>query len=70
VIAVAYFDTGDLLKHYVREIGSGWVNALFGSSPAPIIFTSQLTVVEAVCAFSRRLREGALSFLKTQFLKS
>jgi len=61
VIAVAYFDTSALLKHYVREIGSGWVNALFASSPAPIIFTSQLTVVEAVCAFSRRLREGALS---------
>lgn len=31
------------------------------SSPAPIVFTSQLTVVEVACAFARRLREGTLS---------
>jgi len=57
----AYFDTSALVKHYVAEIGSGWVNALLTSSPVPVVFTSQLTVVKTTCAFSRRLREGTLA---------
>ncbi len=57
---VAYFDTSALLKKYVTEIGSDWVQAYLTSLPMPTVFTSSLTVVEAVCAFSRRLREGIL----------
>ena len=57
----AYFDTSALVKRYVAEAGSKWVNTLFESLPTLTIFTSQLTVVETTCAFSRRMREGALS---------
>jgi uncharacterized protein len=60
VVSVAYFDTSALLKRYVTEIGTGWVKELLASSHAPVVFTSHLTVVEATCAFVRRLREGAL----------
>lgn len=56
-----YFDTSALLKRYVAETGSIWVNALITSSNPPVVFTSQLTVVESVCGFSRRLREGSVS---------
>jgi predicted nucleic acid-binding protein len=60
-VSVAYFDTSALLKQYVTEVGSGWVNALLSSSSPPAVFTSHLTVIEATCAFARRLREGTLS---------
>ncbi|MCP4111447.1 MAG: type II toxin-antitoxin system VapC family toxin [Desulfobacteraceae bacterium] len=56
----AYFDTSALIKRYVAETGSRWVNALLASS-RPTVFISQLTVIESVCGFSRRLREGAFS---------
>jgi hypothetical protein len=61
MVSVVYFDTSALLKYYVAEIGSSWVNALLSSSPAPVVFISQLTIVESSCAFARRLREGVLS---------
>ena len=57
---VVYFDTSALVKHYVIEIGSEWVNALLDSDDAPLVFTSRLTLVEATCAFARRAREGTL----------
>ena len=57
----AYFDTSALVKQYVAEVGSQWVNSLLAPPHTLIIFTSQLTVVETTCAFSRRMREGALS---------
>ncbi|MDM8535473.1 type II toxin-antitoxin system VapC family toxin [Desulfobacterales bacterium HSG17] len=57
----AYFDTSALVKRYVEETGSQWVNALLISLRTLTIFTSQLTVVETTCAFSRRMREGTLS---------
>ncbi len=57
----AYFDTSALVKRYVAEVGSPWVNSLLTFPRTLTIFTSQLTVVETTCAFSRRRREGTLS---------
>ena len=59
-MSVAYFDTSALLKQYVTETGSNWVRTYLSSATAPAVFTSQLTAVEATCAFARRLRDGAL----------
>ena len=61
MVNVAYFDTSALLKQYVTETGSNWVRAYLSSATAPAVFTSQLTAVEATCAFARRLRDGTLS---------
>lgn len=58
---IAYFDTSALLKFYVNEVGSNWVQTLLSSSTKPIVFISNLTLVEARCAFARRLRDGTLS---------
>lgn len=58
---IAYFDTSALLKRYVSETGSRWVNTFLTSFPEPVVFTSQLTAVETACAFSRRLRDGTLT---------
>lgn len=50
-----------MLKNYVHEVGSEWIKSLLSSEPRPTIYTSQLTIVEAHCAFARRLREGSIS---------
>jgi len=59
-VSVAYLDTSALLKRYVTETGSDWVRAYLTSTTAPAVFMSYLTVVEATCAFARRLRDGTL----------
>lgn len=57
----AYFDTSALVKRYVTESGSRWINSLLVFPCTLTVFTSQLTLVETTCAFSRRMREGSLS---------
>jgi len=59
-VSVAYLDTSALLKRYVTETGSDWVRAYLTSTTVPAVFMSYLTVVEATCAFARRLRDGTL----------
>jgi len=55
-----YFDTSALVKCYITEVGSRWVQTFLGS-PALIVFTSLLTHIESVCTFARRRREGMFS---------
>ena len=47
MVTIAYFDTSALLKQYVIEIGSSWARAYLAASPAPAVFVSDLTMVEA-----------------------
>ena len=60
-MSIAYLDTSALVKQYVMEIGSDWIRTLLRTGRTPTVFTSHLTVVEAICAFARRRREGTLS---------
>jgi predicted nucleic acid-binding protein len=60
-MSIAYLDTSALVKGYVIEVGSDWIRTLVKPDRTPTVFTSHLTVVEAVCAFARRRREGVLS---------
>jgi predicted nucleic acid-binding protein len=60
-VTIAYLDTSALVKQYVIEVGSDWIRTLVKPDRTPTVFTSHLTVVEAVCAFARRRREGVLS---------
>ena len=59
-MSTVYFDTSALVKHYISEIGSGWVRALL-THQSPTVFTSLLTSIEGACTFARRQREGMLS---------
>ncbi len=59
-MSTVYFDTSALVKGYIAEIGSAWVRALLDVQ-SPIVFTSLLTVIEGVCTFARRQREGMMS---------
>jgi predicted nucleic acid-binding protein len=60
-VSIAYLDSSALVKHYIAEVGSDWVKSLLALDRTPTVFTSNMTVVEAACAFARRRREGTLS---------
>ena len=59
MVSVAYLDTSALIKRYITEVGSGWVRTLL-RDPTTRTFTSLLTVIEGICTFARRRREGIL----------
>jgi len=61
VVSAIYLDTSALIKRYLSEVGSDWVNALLGGQETPTSLTSHLTVIEGICTFARRRREGLLS---------
>ena len=65
-----YFDTSALIKRYVREVGSGRVDALLVREAVAV---SSLIRVEVASALARRTREGLLTAerrddLHTKFL--
>lgn len=53
-----YLDSSALIKAYLPEKGSPWIEELI---VAETIVISMLTVSEVASAFSRRVREGAIS---------
>lgn len=56
-----YLDASALVKRYVDEQGSNWIRAIMRSEAETLLFTSRMTIVEVVSAFSRRFREGKLT---------
>lgn len=56
-----FFDTSALVKRYVPEIGSQWVQSTIAPSAGHTIFISQITPVEVMSSLTRRRREGTLS---------
>ncbi|MEG5000023.1 type II toxin-antitoxin system VapC family toxin [Microcoleus sp. B4-D4] len=59
----AYFlDTSALVKRYVPEFGSNWIQSITLPVAGNFLAISQITWVEVCSAFSRRQREGSLSF--------
>ena len=56
-----YLDASALVKRYVGETGSDWLQAIIAPSRTLLLFTSRMTIVEVVSAFARRLRDGSLT---------
>lgn len=56
-----YVDTSALVKRYVDEVGSVWLRASLDPTLQPLIVISHLLIAEMTSAFTRRMREGALS---------
>ncbi len=68
-MALLYLDTSALVKYYVSERGTEWVqrqidDRLENGEPANLIAISPLTFVEVVAAVERRYRAGELSDLQ------
>ncbi len=53
-----YVDTSAVIKYYLPEAGSDWINALFSSESVTI---SHLAVAEFASVLARRTREGNLA---------
>ena len=56
-----YLDTSALIKRYVDEPGSDWLQATLSTQPPPSIIVVHLAIVEVTSALARRLREGLLT---------
>ncbi len=58
----AYFlDSSALVKRYVSEIGSAWVQQITAPQTGNLLFIARITWVEVLSAFARRQREGSLT---------
>lgn len=58
----AYFlDSSALVKRYVPEIGSAWIQAIAFPDTGNLIIISRITWIEVLSALARRQREGSLS---------
>jgi predicted nucleic acid-binding protein len=58
----AYFlDSSALVKRYVPETGSAWIQAIAASSTGNPLFIARITWVEVRSALARRQREGSLT---------
>jgi predicted nucleic acid-binding protein len=57
-MSIYYADTSALVKRYVVELGSSWMNELAGQH---LLLTAQLSKVEIYSALNRRVREASLS---------
>jgi predicted nucleic acid-binding protein len=59
-MAAYFFDASGIVKRYLLEPGTAWVQGLT-SQPAHEIFVARITLVEVTAAVTRRGRGGALS---------
>jgi uncharacterized protein len=60
-VAVFFFDTSAIVKRYMAETGSRWINQLVHPTAANSIRLLTLTAVEVVSAISRRQRSGGIA---------
>jgi predicted nucleic acid-binding protein len=56
-----YLDTSALIKHYVAESGSGWLETEIFEPDDVMLLTSRVTMVEIWSALARRQREASIS---------
>lgn len=61
-MVTAYFlDTSALLKRYVSETGTAWIQLLTAQDAGNLLVVARITWVEVLSALARRQREGSLS---------
>jgi uncharacterized protein len=60
-VALYFLDTSSVVKRYVQETGTAWVQALAAPAAGHLLFVVRLTLVEMVAAVTRRERGGHIS---------
>ncbi len=60
-MAVYFFDTSGIVKRYIREMGTAWVQAVTAQTAGNLIFLARITAVEVTSAVTRRQRAGDIS---------
>ncbi len=66
MVAVYFLDTSALLKRYVPEIGTSWMQSITDRQNQHLIIIAQITWVEIYSAIARRQREQSLSGTEAQ----
>jgi uncharacterized protein len=60
-MAAYFFDTSTVLKRYVQETGTAWVQALAAPTARHSLFVVRITLAETVAAITRRERGRSIS---------
>jgi uncharacterized protein len=60
-MAVHFLDSSALVKRYISETGSAWIEGLFEPELGDGFFVAAVTGVEIVAAITRRARGGRIS---------
>lgn len=60
-MAIYFFDSSALVKRYVKETGTGWVNAIVAPTMANDLWLARMTGPEVVSAIARRQRGGSIA---------
>jgi len=60
-VAVYLFDSSAIVKRYVQESGTGWVQGLAHPRAGNLIYLARITAVEVCAAIARRRRAGAIT---------
>ena len=60
-MAAYFFDTSGIVKRYIQETGTTWVQNLADPTSANFIYLSRVSSVEVASATARRLRTGSLT---------
>lgn len=61
-----YFDSSALVKRYIEETGSAWIDQLCRSYPASHFYTVRITGAEIVAAIFVRMRTGSIAVPEAQ----
>ncbi len=56
-----FFDTSGLVKRYVAEVGTAWVNGILNPTARNALHLVRITAVEVVSAITRRVRSGSVT---------
>jgi len=60
-VAAFFLDTSTVLKRYVQETGTAWVQALAAPTVRHSLFVVRITLAETVAAITRRERGGSIT---------
>jgi predicted nucleic acid-binding protein len=60
-VALYFLDTSAVVKRYVQEIGTAWVQALTDPVAGHVHFLARITQAELVAAITRRSRRGHIA---------
>ncbi len=60
-MAAFFLDTSTVLKRYVQETGTAWVQALAAPTVRHSLFVVRITLAETVAAITRRERGGSIT---------
>ncbi len=61
MVAAYFLDTSALLKRYVAETGTAWIQSLTAQETGNLLVVTRIVWVEIFSALARRQREGSIS---------